>query len=77
MAANMETVLLIIGYVIIVLGMTTMYTPWLQLKNCKRLSGKELSIKHPEHKWIRWGFISMYLGWIVSIFMLFLKIFSR
>jgi len=54
--------------------MATMYMPWIQLKDSKTLSGKELSKKYPEHKWMRWGFIGMYLGYIVIIFIFFVKV---
>ncbi len=64
----------IISYIIIFLGAATMYLPSSQLKDSKRLSGKELSKKYPEHKWMRWGFISMYLGWIAAALFFFYKV---
>ena len=53
-----------------------MSTPWIQLKNSKRLTGKELSKEYPEHKWMRWGFIILYLSWIVIVYFFFIKVFQ-
>jgi hypothetical protein len=63
----MDRILSSTGFIIILLGLFSMYTPWIQLKHSERLTGKELSKKHPEHEWMRWGFISMYLIWIVAV----------
>ncbi len=52
-----------------------MYTPWLQLKDNKRLKGKELSKQYPRHKWMRWGYIILYLSWIAIVYLFLTKVF--
>ena len=70
----MDTVFLIVGFLTIALGGISMYTPWIQLKHSKRLTGKELSKMYPEHKWMRWGYITLYISWVVIVFFLFTKV---
>jgi hypothetical protein len=61
----------------ILLSGIAMFTPWIQLRHSKGLTGKELSQKHPELEWVKWGFISMYLAWIPVVILLLYKIFPR
>ncbi len=70
----MDKILSIIGFIMIFLGGIAMYTPWIQLRRSERFTGKELSQKYPEYKWMRWGFISMYLAWIAAVFFFFYKV---
>jgi hypothetical protein len=70
----MDQILPIIGFITIFLGGFAMYTPWIQLRHSERFTGKELIQKYPEHKWMRWGFMGMYLGWIIAMFLFFYKV---
>lgn len=60
--------------IITLLGVIAMYSPRFQLKMSKSLTGKELSRKYPEHGWMRWGFIVLYIAWIVLMFMFCSKV---
>lgn len=73
---TMDKILLFAGFLLIILGGIAMYTPWIQLRNSQRLTGKELSKQYPEHKWMRWGFVSLYLSWIVIVYFIFIKVLS-
>ena len=57
-----------------ILGGVAMYVPWIKLRNSHRLSGKELSRQYPQHRWMRWGFIRLYLSWIVLVCLVLIKI---
>ena len=71
----MDRILPLIGYLIFILGGIAMYTPWFQLKNSKRLTGKELGKQFPEHEWMRWGFAILYLSWIAIVCFFFIRVF--
>jgi hypothetical protein len=64
----------VINLIIILFGVASMYTSWIQISRSERLSGKELSIKYPEHGWMRWGFIIIYISWVLLMFILFFYI---
>jgi len=61
---------IVLNMAIVFLGITSMYTPWFQLRREDSVSGKELSKKYPQHAWMRWGFIILYLLWIAIVFLL-------
>lgn len=67
---------LILDLIVVLLGGIAMYTPWIQLKRKDGLTGKELSKKHPQYGWMRWGFITLYLSWLAIVFFLFYKALS-
>ena len=73
----MDKVISVTRLLTILLSGVAMYTPWIQLRHSKGLTGKELSQKHPELRWVKWGFISMYLAWIPMVILLLYKIFPR
>jgi hypothetical protein len=62
---------LISQLIVILLGGIAMYTPWIQLKRKDSLTGKELGKKYPQHKWMRWGFITLYISWGAIVFFFF------
>ena len=70
----MDKILLFAGFLLVIVGGLAMYTPWIQLRASQRLTGKELSKQYPEHKWMRWGFITLYLSWIVIVYFVFMKV---
>jgi len=61
----------IFEFATILLGGIAMYTPWIHLKRKDSITGKELSKKYPQHGWMRWGYITLYLLWISIVFFLF------
>ncbi|MBL8090797.1 MAG: hypothetical protein JNJ43_10740 [Anaerolineales bacterium] len=71
---TIEWIFLILGFASMILGVFAMYTPWIHLKHSKRLTGKELGKKYPQHKWMRWGYIILYLGWFGIVYFLFTKV---
>src|SRR5262245_46826765 len=62
--------------VLLSLGVLAMYTPSFQLSKSASISGKELSEKHPEHGWARWGFVILYLLWLVLAFLVLSNVVS-
>ena len=56
---------------VVLLGGIAMYTPWIHLRRKDSITGKELSKKYPQHRWMRWGYITLYLLWVTIVFFLF------
>jgi len=61
----------ILEFAVILLGGIAMYTPWIHLKRKDSITGKELSKRYPQHGWMRWGYITLYLLWTAIVFFLF------
>jgi hypothetical protein len=51
-------------FAFLLLGVGTIYSPWLLLARSKKLSGKELGRAYPRFSWMRWGFLALNTGWV-------------
>ena len=60
--------------IIILLGVVAMYTPRFQLAKSKKLGEWELGRTYPEYQWVRRGFISLYVCWLLLVLIAFLSI---
>ena len=70
----MDKILLFASFLLMILGGVAMYVPWIILRNSHRLSGNELSRQYPQHRWMRRGFLMLYLSWIVLVSLVLVKI---
>jgi hypothetical protein len=67
---TINTINTISMYALILSNVVVMYLPRFFIKQKETITGKAFKELYPESSWIRWGFILLYLIWLVIIFLI-------